>query len=45
VVRLIQEEPAFKGTNGAFDVNTFRDTLRQAGLTEVKVAAARRSEV
>ncbi len=34
VVRLIQEEPAFKGPNGAFDVNTFRDTLRQAGLTE-----------
>jgi peptidyl-prolyl cis-trans isomerase D len=34
VIRLIQEEPAFKGPSGAFDVNTFRDTLRQAGLTE-----------
>ncbi|GJD48858.1 Peptidyl-prolyl cis-trans isomerase D [Methylobacterium crusticola] len=34
VIRLIQEEPAFKGPGGAFDVGTFRDTLRQAGLTE-----------
>ncbi|RVU21567.1 peptidylprolyl isomerase [Methylobacterium oryzihabitans] len=34
VIRLIQEEPAFKGPDGNFSVDAFRDTLRQAGLTE-----------
>ncbi|MEH3144898.1 MAG: SurA N-terminal domain-containing protein [Methylobacterium frigidaeris] len=34
VIRLIQEEPAFKGPNGAFSVDAFHDALRQAGLSE-----------
>ncbi|MGY2049189.1 SurA N-terminal domain-containing protein [Methylobacterium sp. JK268] len=43
VVRLIKEEPAFKGPTGAFDVAVFNDTLRQAGLTEAAFVQEQRA--
>ncbi|MFE1600829.1 peptidylprolyl isomerase [Methylobacterium sp. ID0610] len=43
VIRLIKEEPAFKGPNGSFDIGLFNDTLRQAGLTEAAFVQEQRA--
>ncbi|ACA19715.1 PpiC-type peptidyl-prolyl cis-trans isomerase [Methylobacterium sp. 4-46] len=43
VIRLIKEEPAFKGANGAFDIGVFNDTLRQAGLSEAAFVQEQRA--
>ncbi|ACL60414.1 SurA N-terminal domain-containing protein [Methylobacterium nodulans] len=43
VIRLIKEEPAFKGANGAFDIALFNDTLRQAGLSEAAFVQEQRA--
>ncbi|GJE00424.1 peptidylprolyl isomerase [Methylobacterium isbiliense] len=43
VIRLIREEPAFKGPNGNFDLGVFNDTIRQAGLTEAAFVQEQRA--